>query len=80
LKTPAIKKVNKGWQLVLTLRKPSKLKKLLSILIVFSFACSKQWGKTCWDCEVTRMTEQLTMKRFVMMAHIQNLKIDKEIN
>jgi len=54
-RSPAIKKENKGCQLVLTLRKPSEVKKLLSILIVFSFACSKQWGKTCWDCEVTRL-------------------------
>ena len=40
---------------MLTLGKPSEVKKLLSILIVFSFACGKQLGKTCWDCEITRL-------------------------
>jgi len=45
MKITAIKKENKGYQLVLTSVKPSKMKKLLSILIVFSFACSKDWGK-----------------------------------
>ena len=39
---------------MLTLLKPSKMKKLLPVLIVFSFACSKNGGK-CWDCEVTRL-------------------------
>jgi len=45
----------KGFQLVLTLLKPFKMKKLLGVLMVFSFACSKDGGKTCWDCEVTRL-------------------------
>lgn len=40
---------------MLTLVKPFWMKKLLAILIVFSFACIKEWGKQCWDCEVTRM-------------------------
>jgi hypothetical protein len=31
------------------------MKKLLIVLIVFSFACSKDGGRTCWDCEVTRL-------------------------
>ena len=33
------------------------MKKLLWVLIVFSFACGKYGGggKTCWDCEVTRL-------------------------
>ena len=39
---------------MLTLLKPFEMKKLLGILIVFSFACSKDGGRTCWDCEVTR--------------------------
>ena len=31
------------------------MKKLLIFLIVFSFACSKDGTRTCWDCEVTRL-------------------------
>jgi hypothetical protein len=31
------------------------MKKVLVVLILFSFACFKDWGKTCWDCEVTRL-------------------------
>ncbi len=32
------------------------MKKLLIVLIVFSFACSKDGvRRTCWDCEVTRL-------------------------
>ena len=33
------------------------MKKLLVVLIVFSFACSKDGGRTCWDCEVTRLDQ-----------------------
>ena len=40
---------------MLPLLKPSKMKKLVIVLIVFSFACSKNSGRTCWDCEVTRL-------------------------
>jgi len=30
-------------------------KLLIVVLIVSSFSCTKEWGKTCWDCEVTRL-------------------------
>ena len=31
------------------------MKKLLIVLTVFSFACSKDGRRTCWDCDVTRL-------------------------
>lgn len=48
---------------MLTLSKPSKMKKLLIVLIVFSFAFSKDGGRTCWDCEVTRLDRTNYYKR-----------------
>ena len=31
------------------------MRKLLILLIVFFFGCTKEWGKKCWDCDVTRL-------------------------
>jgi len=53
----------KDYQLVLTLSKASKMKKLLIVFIVFSFACSKDGARTCWDCEVTRLDRTTYYKR-----------------
>jgi len=33
------------------------MKKLLIVLIVFSFACRKEGAKKCWDCEVRRLNQ-----------------------
>ena len=40
---------------MLTLGKSPKMRKLLIVLIVFCFGCTKEWGKKCWDCDVTRL-------------------------
>jgi hypothetical protein len=31
------------------------MKKLLAVLMVFSFACTREGGRKCWDCDVTRL-------------------------